>query len=74
MLNVTPTPDEIIRVFMVFKGIPADQISDWKDAAERSEQNVSFWKDVVGLGPIERWQDPTLFRVLEWGGMEVKRL
>lgn len=58
---------------MLFKGIPAEQLGAWEDATIRSKANISFWREVVGLESVERWNDPTLFRVLEWGGMEIRK-
>ena len=34
------------------------------------EEDVTFWRDVVGID-VKAAQDVSLFRVLEWGGMEV---
>ncbi|KZV72005.1 hypothetical protein PENSPDRAFT_576744 [Peniophora sp. CONT] len=69
-LVVTPAPDVVTRVFMVFRGVDVDQLCNWEPAAERAGENVTFWKDVVGIN-ADAAQDTSLFRVLEWGGMEV---
>ena len=68
-LIITPTPDIVIRVFMVFCGVE-DDIREWTSAVERAEEDVMFWRDVVGID-VKAAQDVSLFRVLEWGGMEV---
>ncbi|KAG1888813.1 hypothetical protein F4604DRAFT_1950600 [Suillus subluteus] len=52
-LHISPQPDVVTRIFMLFK-----------------EKDVAWWVDVVGVDPA-RAGDATLFRVLEWGGMEV---
>ncbi|KAJ7142822.1 hypothetical protein C8R44DRAFT_846629 [Mycena epipterygia] len=65
-LDITPAPDVITRVFMVFKGVPMDDAKRWSTSIEDPER----WMAVVGVD-IERAQDDSLFRVLEWGGMEV---
>ncbi|KAJ6495518.1 hypothetical protein DFH09DRAFT_1448658 [Mycena vulgaris] len=65
-LEITPAPDVITRVFMVFKGVAADTAAECR----RSTADPERWQAVVGVD-LERALDPTLFRVLEWGGMEV---
>jgi hypothetical protein len=60
------------RVFMLFKGVSVDSLPAWPKALAKSEADVSFWADVVGVD-IEKTLDAKLYRVLEWGGMEVIR-
>lgn len=64
---------------MLFKGIHVSLTSDsdlsgeWLQAEERAMLDVDWWRDVVGLQG-ERgvlMDDNSLFRVLEWGGMEI---
>ncbi|KAJ7138822.1 hypothetical protein C8R46DRAFT_603970 [Mycena filopes] len=70
-LDISPVPDVVTRVFMLFKGISDDAVADWRDAnAEPAENDGERWCKVVGVD-LERAADVTLFRVLEWGGMEV---
>lgn len=69
-LAVTPTPDVVTRIFMVFRGIEEGEMSQWESAVQRVAEDVTFWKDVVGIDASAA-QDTSLFRVLEWGGMEV---
>jgi hypothetical protein len=57
---------------MLFKGVPEDRLHDWPDARAKAEDGVDWWKGVVGVD-LERALDTNLFRVLEWGGMEVLR-
>jgi hypothetical protein len=40
-------------------------------ALATAEVGATFWTEVVGVGVV-RASDRTLFRVLEWGGMEVE--
>ena len=63
-LDVSPAPDVVTRVFMLFRGIAEEDVGEWKDARARVD-----WVDVVGVSPAA--QDRSLFRVLEWGAMEV---
>ncbi|KAJ7493848.1 hypothetical protein FB451DRAFT_1360535 [Mycena latifolia] len=68
-LEITPVPDVVTRVFMIFKGISDNELDVWagsKPAAGDEER----WKGIVGVD-IDRALDSSLFRVLEWGGMEV---
>lgn len=55
---------------MLFKGIQDDELAYWGDAFKRASQDVQFWLSIVGVD-VERANDSSLFRVLEWGGMEV---
>ena len=71
-LKILPAPDIITRVFMLFKGVDEGLLSDWPQACNRAHHSASFWKDVVGTN-YERSMDESLFRVLEWGGMEVRQ-
>ncbi|KAG8906502.1 hypothetical protein FRC01_007994 [Tulasnella sp. 417] len=70
-LNIEPKPDVVIRVFMLFEGLPADRLVEWKEAVERSSIDVNMWKEIVGVEEA-RQGGSNLFRVLEWGGMEVR--
>ena len=64
-MRVAPAPDVVTRVFMLFRGVSADELEGWQRRAPED------WRDVVGVD-VERALDTTLFRALEWGGMEVK--
>lgn len=67
-LDITPKPDIVIRVFMIFKGVT--DVKLWPSAQKRAQDDVSFWVGVVGVDVASAWNDE-LFRVLEWGAMEV---
>ncbi|VDB94114.1 unnamed protein product [Peniophora sp. CBMAI 1063] len=69
-LTVKPTPDVVTRVFMLFRGVKESQLADWELARARASEDAAFWRDVVGVD-LSAALDDTLFRVLEWGGMEV---
>ena len=69
-LAITPTPDVVTRVFMIFRGVKEEEVLQWGSAVERACTDVVFWQDVVGIN-ARAAQDASLFRVLEWGGMEV---
>lgn len=49
---------------MLFKGVSGDR---WEEAKERA--GSVEWREVVGVR--EQAEDPSVFRVLEWGGMEL---
>ncbi|RXW11895.1 hypothetical protein EST38_g13961 [Candolleomyces aberdarensis] len=70
-LNLDPTPDVVARIFMLFKGVEEEDLEIWAEASEKTRIAVDFWKDVVGVD-VDRLQDASLFRVIEWGGMEVR--
>jgi len=69
-MEVKPTPDLVTRVFMLFQGVKEEDLGVWSKASERATEPASMWKDIVGVDGI-RQQDESLFRVLEWGGMEL---
>jgi len=72
-MRVSPAPDVVARVFMLFRGVAPGDVGLWEQAAARvtAENGATFWTNVVGIDSA-RASDPSLFRVLEWGGMEVK--
>ena len=71
-MNVSPKPDVVTRIFMLFKGISQEEIRAkyWSKATARTEEDVSIWQDIVGAD-FAKAKDEALFRVLEWGGMEI---
>ncbi|QRV81715.1 ubiquitin family protein [Ceratobasidium sp. AG-Ba] len=70
-LNITPMPDITTRVFMLFRGVEEADLGLWAEAQEKAAQDVSFWREVVGVD-LAKARNTGLFRVLEWGGMEAK--
>ncbi|KAJ7662692.1 hypothetical protein DFH06DRAFT_987115 [Mycena polygramma] len=74
-LDICPAPDVVTRVFMLFKGIADDPAGEWEAAgewegAQSRDDDAERWRGVVGVD-VGRASDASLFRVLEWGGMEV---
>ncbi|KAF9264525.1 hypothetical protein L218DRAFT_862521 [Marasmius fiardii PR-910] len=76
-LDVTPAPDVVTRIFMLFRGITEEELKSeeegvWGEAAKRSssEDGVAYWQNIVGVD-MAKSTNEDLFRVLEWGGMEV---
>ncbi|KAG9051623.1 hypothetical protein FS837_000010 [Tulasnella sp. UAMH 9824] len=69
-LDVSPKPDLVTRVFMIFQGINEDELARWSEAELRATQDAVFWQNIVGTDPGKQG-DRTMFTVLEWGGMEV---
>ncbi|GAA5823218.1 hypothetical protein JCM3770_004327 [Rhodotorula araucariae] len=64
-LNVEPRPDVVTRVFLLFKGVDAGGANEgWRSV------DAVDWVREVGLEE-DKVRDEALFRVLEWGGMEV---
>ncbi|KAH6917586.1 hypothetical protein BKA70DRAFT_1139198 [Coprinopsis sp. MPI-PUGE-AT-0042] len=70
-LDVLPKPDVVARIFMLFQGVEECDVEHWPEAAQRVSQPVQKWQDVVGIDP-SRVCDTTLYRVIEWGGMEIR--
>jgi hypothetical protein len=74
-MRISPMPDVVTRVFMLFRGVTPSDMGLWEQAATRAtaaeDGGAAFWARVVGVDSV-RASDPALFRVLEWGGMEIK--
>jgi hypothetical protein len=74
-LRIVPAPDVVTRVFMLFRGVAVGDLGLWEAASARAAgtgaDGPSLWADVVGVDSA-RAADSRLFRVLEWGGMEVQ--
>jgi len=69
-LDVSPSPDVITRIFMLFQGVDNDELDLWSASQGKASEDVGFWVNVVGVD-VGRTLDKQLFRVIEWGGMEV---
>jgi hypothetical protein len=70
-LNISPKPDVVARIFMLFQGVEDCDVGHWLDAAQRASQPVETWQDIVGID-ASRVCDASLYRVIEWGGMEIR--
>ncbi|KAG8924975.1 hypothetical protein FRC01_010840 [Tulasnella sp. 417] len=74
-LQISPTPDVVTRIFMLFQGVPGGELDHWKDAMGQLKKgsggSFTMWRDIVGVETEDRQKDEKLFRVVEWGGMEV---
>ncbi|KAG8896242.1 hypothetical protein FRC01_011933 [Tulasnella sp. 417] len=68
-LDITPRPDVVTRIFMLFHGVKASDVSHWQRAESRASESPELWRQVVGVEDSEA--DANAFRVVEWGGMEV---
>jgi len=56
---------------MLFQKVDSSQLDLLADAVIRAGDDVGFWRDIVGVESKDRREDKNLFRVLEWGGMEI---
>lgn len=65
-LDVQPAPDVVTRVFLLFKGVDPEE-----GELSTTSADLVDWVSVVGVDEAKA-RDEALFRVLEWGGMEVK--
>lgn len=65
-LEITPRPDVITRVFLLFRGVDGNELKEWNPARVRASQTTDAWRDVVGMD-LGKALDKSLFRVLEWG-------
>jgi hypothetical protein len=57
---------------MLFQKVNPDQLEMWPTAIKKAEEDVEFWRDVVGVADREKQENKGLFRVVEWGGMEIR--
>ncbi|KAJ3514859.1 hypothetical protein NMY22_g14607 [Coprinellus aureogranulatus] len=69
-LDVTPAPELTARILKMFGGLNRCGIQGNWAAAVNAEKN---WRTIVGVDD-RSLADDSLFRILEWGGMEVLRL
>jgi hypothetical protein len=71
---VSPTPNVVTHVFMLFCGVASANVEFWQSmsALTSAVDNTISWTEVVGVD-AERGHDLRLFRVLEWGGIEIER-
>ena len=68
-LAISPSPDVITRVVMLFQNLNEADVAAWGRARERAQLGPVYWKDVVGLD--ERALDGSLYRALEWRAIEM---
>ncbi|KDN35099.1 hypothetical protein RSAG8_11881, partial [Rhizoctonia solani AG-8 WAC10335] len=66
-LQITPAPEITTRVFMLFTGVEESNLGAWETANVPAEE----WGRIVGVDRAKA-KDTNLFRVLEWGGMEIQ--
>ncbi|KIM23234.1 hypothetical protein M408DRAFT_77805 [Serendipita vermifera MAFF 305830] len=75
-LKVEPQPSLTVRIFMLWRGLLPCEVEEdgWSEAIARAEaMSVESWKGIVGIPDLFRpVTEGDGFRVLEWGGMEVK--
>ncbi|KAH6904693.1 hypothetical protein BKA70DRAFT_1565659 [Coprinopsis sp. MPI-PUGE-AT-0042] len=70
-LDVQPKPDVVARIFMLFQGVEDADLEHWRGAVQKAEEPAEVWANVVGIDKA-CVLDPSSFRVIEWGGMEVR--
>jgi hypothetical protein len=57
---------------MIYQKVEKVHLHQWGTAFRKAEEDVIFWRKVVGVANREKQEDKGLFRVLEWGGMEIR--
>jgi hypothetical protein len=67
-MTLTADPCVFTRIFLIFRGIPEDDMEIFSGAGEK-EANAQNWREVVGW--TENSKDASLFRVLETSVLEV---
>ncbi|WWC68494.1 uncharacterized protein I206_102423 [Kwoniella pini CBS 10737] len=66
-LTIIPPPSVMLRIFVLFKGIPDSDLKDWENAGVLHAEMGLDWRDSVGWTPD--LQNESLFRVIEYGAM-----
>ncbi|KAG8735068.1 hypothetical protein FRC11_003471 [Ceratobasidium sp. 423] len=66
-LHITPAPEIMTRMFMLFMGVQESDLGAWETAWVPAEE----WSRIVGVDTAKA-KDASLFCVLEWGGMEIQ--
>ncbi|KAI0826000.1 hypothetical protein BC629DRAFT_41264 [Irpex lacteus] len=69
-MTISPVPDVVTRVFMLFRGVEEKDLGAWEAGSSCAVCEPSFWQETVGVD-IAKASDVNQYRVLEWGGMEV---
>ena len=67
-MTLTADPCVFTRLFLIFRGVPEDDMEIFSGAGEK-EANAQNWREVVGW--TESSKDTTLFRVLETSVLEI---
>lgn len=66
-LDISPAPDVVNRVFMLFRGVSDTEAPAWSTSKRIAEHE---WLDIAGVNSLAF--DNSKYRVLEWGGCESK--
>ncbi|KZV74734.1 hypothetical protein PENSPDRAFT_749085 [Peniophora sp. CONT] len=68
-LSISPAPDVMTRIVLLFRKVQESEVTQWPAARERYQLGPNYWKDVVGAD--ERAGDATLYRAMEWRAVEI---
>ena len=63
-LSISPSPDVLTRVVMLYQGVSEANVAAWGGARERAQLGPAHWKNVIEFD--ERAEDQSLYRALEW--------
>jgi hypothetical protein len=64
-MSISPEPDIVTRVFMLFRGVRSEDVSHWGPAVTRAEDGRTNRTKVVGVDAVRAY-NLELFLVLEW--------
>jgi len=67
-ITVTQDPCIFTRIFLIWRGVSEDEMSNFATAGEK-EANTFNWREVIGWS--EDSKDSTMFRVLETSVLEI---
>lgn len=63
-LAISPPPDIVTRVVVLYDDVSEHDLGSWTSARERAKAGPDYWKAVAGFD--ERARDANLYRALEW--------
>ncbi|VDC02033.1 unnamed protein product [Peniophora sp. CBMAI 1063] len=68
-LSVSPPPDVVTRIVLLFQNLSQADVAAWPQAQARAQTGPNYWKEVIGFD--ERATDASLYRALEWRAIEI---
>ncbi|GFZ42429.1 hypothetical protein JCM24511_00144 [Saitozyma sp. JCM 24511] len=68
-LTIIPPPQVLIRVFVLFTGVPDGELKEWESKGLLHAEMGLDWKDAIGWD--KNVGNEEMFRVIEYGFMEV---
>ncbi|ORY29782.1 hypothetical protein BCR39DRAFT_588155 [Naematelia encephala] len=68
-LTIIPPPHVLFRIFILFRGVPDDEMKEWSNRGVVHAEMGLDWRNTIGWS--EDLKNDELFRIIEYGAMEV---